>query len=84
MLIHKANIELRGELGGGGHSRRDLALGSLEAEAPPGGQQGVGLEVGGSAKASWLSGNKVNTAPDVCPGVEAISYSLPAHFIFQN
>lgn len=64
-------------------SIRVFSVGSLEAEAP----LEAGREWGwrrSRAKASWLSGSKVNIAPDVCPGVEAISSSLPAHFIFQN
>lgn len=64
--------------------RQGLGSWFIRSWSPSGGRQGVGLEGERRAKASWLSSNKVNIAPDVCPGVEAISSSLPAHFIFQN
>lgn len=85
-LIRKTNIygaSARGQGSSSSHSARDSAVGLLEPGAPRR-PAGSGAGGGSSAKASWLSGNKVNIAPDVCPGVEAISSSLPAHFIFQN
>lgn len=85
-LIRKTNIygaSARGQGSSSSRSARDSAVGLLEPGAPRR-PAGSGAGGGSSAKASWLSGNKVNIAPDVCPGVEAISSSLPAHFIFQN
>lgn len=84
-LIHKTNIygaSVRRRAAAAAQ-RQGLLSWFIRSWSPPGGWQGAELE-GELCKGQLALRNKVNIAPDVCPGVEAINSSLPAHFIFQN